>query len=90
MVEGAGSGPAALTPEDRAIRELAAARDDMVAAVTRQIAYYVEQCDLPAEEAGARARERLKRAPDAKKADQVSWNDLANLVEHNADRAQTL
>ncbi len=59
-----GSGPDGVvpTPEARAIQELAAARREMVAAVTRQIRFSIEQLQLSPQEAAARVREWLAHA----------------------------
>ncbi len=85
-----GSGPDGVvpTPEARAIQELAAARREMVAAVTRQIRFSIEQLQLSPQEAAARVREWLAHAPADQEADQVTWFDLAGLIEHDPERGQ--
>jgi hypothetical protein len=88
MAEGTGGTVTVTTRDEQAVDELAASRREMVAAVTRQIAYYVELMEMAPEEASARARACLSEEPDARGADQVSWHDLANLIEHDAERGQ--
>jgi hypothetical protein len=74
--------------DEQAVEELAASRREMVAAVTRQIAFHIELLEMTPEDAAARARACLSEEPDAREADQVSWFDLANLIEHDAERGQ--
>jgi len=70
------------------VEELAASRREMVAAVTRQITFNVEQLQMAPADAAARAREGFADEPDAREADQVSWLDLVNLLEQDPERGQ--
>ncbi len=72
----------------RAVDELAASRREMVAAVTRQITFSIELLEMTPADAVARARACLAAEPDARGADQVSWGDLANLIEQDPARGQ--
>ena len=76
------------TRQERAIQELAASRRELVGAVTRQVAFSVEQMGMTPADAGARARERLASDPDGRDAGQVAWFELANLVEHDTERGE--
>jgi hypothetical protein len=90
MAEGPGNGVIATTDEERALRELAASRRDLVASVTRQIDFEVTHLHLSVADANARVRSPLCYEPDAQPADQVSWSELSNLIERDVERGQAL
>jgi len=73
---------------ERTVQELAASRRELVGAVTRQVAFSVEQMGMTPADAAARARARLASDPDDRAADQVSWYELANLIEHDSERGE--
>jgi len=77
-----------VTREERAVQELAASRRELVGAVTRQVAFSVEQMGMTPADAAARARERLASDPDAREAGHVTWFELANLIEHDPARGE--
>ena len=76
--------------DDRALAELAASQRELVATITRQIDYYVAGHGLAPAEAAARARDVGLNVPEDRPADQVSWYDLANLMEADPERGQAL
>ena len=88
MAEGIGSGVTALARADYSIEELAASKRELVHAITQQIVFNIKQMNLSKEEAVGRARACLRDEPEAREADQVSWLELANLIEHDAERGQ--
>ena len=90
MVEGDRDGLMALTPDERAIGELAASRRELVASVTGLIDSYVRHWQETPAAASERARQPLPFDPAAQGTDQVGWSALANLLEHDAERGQAL
>jgi hypothetical protein len=90
MAEGDRSERAELTPDERAVRDLAASQRELVGAITGQIDFYVKHYQLTPEEAGARAREPLAYEPEAQDADQVSWHALSRLMEQEPERGRAL
>jgi hypothetical protein len=90
MAEGPGNGVIATTRDDRDLRDLAAARRELVASVTRQIDFSVKQLQMTPADAARRVREYLETEPDTVEAERVSWLDLSNLIECDAERGQAL
>ena len=90
MREGTRNGVMKLTPNERAVRELAASRRELAASVTGLIDCYVQHQDETPATASERARRPLPFDPATRDADQVSWGDLANLLEHDAERGEAL
>ncbi len=88
MAAGPGRGLTAEAQEERAVAELDASRRELVASVTRQLDFYVEQMQMEPAEAAARARERLRHEPDSREPEQVMWWHLTNLLEHDPERGQ--
>ena len=88
MAQGSRDSVMTTTGHERTVEELAASRREMVAAVTRQITFSIEHLQMAPADAAARARECLADEPDARGADQVSWGDLTNLLEHDPERGQ--
>jgi hypothetical protein len=90
MAEGPGGGTVALTPEESAVRELAASRQELVSSVVRQITFSVEQMQSSPEEARERFRTSRLTGSDTIPSDQISWLDLSALAEEDATQAQAL
>jgi hypothetical protein len=80
----------AIDDELRATVELAAMKSELVGAITRQIDFYVAQMGLSKTEAAERARSLSPFANDVRPANQVSWNELAKLLEHDHDQGHVL
>ncbi len=90
MAAGDRNGVMTLAPDERAIGELAASRRELVASVTGLIDAYVRYWDEAPAAASERARQPLPFDPAAQGTEQVGWSELANLLEHNAERGQAL
>jgi hypothetical protein len=79
-----------MTSDERELAELEASARELVGAIARQIDFYVEQMGLSKSEASQRARDLGLANPTAKPVDQVSWNDLTNLLEKDPTAGQAL
>ena len=88
------SAPAIPPQRDReTLEQLAASQADLVAAVTRHVEWLVDahrdtEEPLTPAEADRRARAPRPDPPFPFEADQVSWHELSNLMEHEPTRAQ--
>jgi hypothetical protein len=90
MAEGTEHRTVALTSEERTVRELAASRHELVRAVVHQIEFSVEQLQTTRAEARERFRRFVHDDPDTIESDQISWLDLSNLLEEDAEQGQAL
>ena len=77
------------------IAELAAARSDMTGAIARHIeylfdAYSTSERPLSVQEASEQARTPLPAALREREPDQVNWNELGNLLEHDPIKGAAL
>jgi len=90
MAEGSPRELTAITREERTLHELAASRRELVASVTRQVRFNIEQMRLEPNEAYDRARQRLREEPEACEPDQVMWLELSRLIEQEPERGQAL
>lgn len=76
--------------DQEALAELAAAKPELVGAITRQIDFYVVQMGLSKEAANQHARDLGLSSAETRSAEQVSWNDLTNLLEADVERGRAL
>ncbi len=76
--------------DERALAELAASQRELVATIARQIDYYVAGYGLSPTEAAAKARDLGLNVPEDRSPDQISWFDLSNLMEADAERGRAL
>ena len=76
----------------RDLAELAAARRELVKAVTQQYDWYLSLWSLPPEEAEAKTRQALAvdHARPWQGADQVGWSDLEHELRADPERGQAL
>jgi hypothetical protein len=90
MAEGSPRELTAITREERTLHELAASRRELVASVTRQVRFNIEQMQLEPDEAFDRARQRLREEPEACEPEHVMWLELSRLIEREPERGQAL
>lgn len=79
-----------MNPDERAHLELSASRHDLSRSLTRQVEFLVKQLNLVPEDAAARVREKPYFPPEEQEAEQISWYEIANLMESEPDRGERL
>ena len=90
MAQGSRRDLVAPAPDGQAVRELAASRRELVASVTRQVRFNIEQMQMEPAAAVERARQRLREEPEDCEPDQVMWLELSRLIEQEPERGEAV
>ena len=90
MADGTGTRPVPVDRAARARAELVASRRELSGALTRQVDFMVTQLNMTPEEAAAWVRSDGGIPPDEREPDQVSWFELAKLLETEPERGAAL
>jgi hypothetical protein len=90
MATADGTGPGRLTAEERGHLDLAASRSDLSGALTRQVDFLVKQLNKTPDEAAAFVRSRDGIRPEDQESEQITWFELANLMESEPERGELL
>jgi hypothetical protein len=90
MAEGNRTRYGELAPEQRTAAELHASRHELSTALTTQVDFLVKQLNKTPEEAAKWARSAEGIQPEDQEPDQVSWSELARLLEQEPERGEAL